>query len=98
MMASFRTALTEARHAATTAVGDLALEQNLAPVRKGARVIREIAWRLREIGADGRICDLINSQIGVIESAAGKLKRRRSRGRLAWGLRADRRENRKLRR
>jgi hypothetical protein len=73
MMASFRTALTEARHAATTAVGDLALEQNLAPVRKGARVIREIAWRLREIGADGRICDLIDSQIGVIESAAGKL-------------------------
>ena len=73
MLASFRAALTEARHAATTAVGDLALEQNLAPVRKGARVIREIAWRLREIGADGRICDLINSQIGVIESAAGKL-------------------------
>ena len=73
MMASFRAALTEARHAATTAVGDLALEQNLAPVRKGARVIREIAWRLREIGADGRICDLIDSQVGVIESAAGKL-------------------------
>ena len=73
MMASFRTALSEARHAATTAVGDLALEQNLAPVRKGARVIREIAWRLREIGADGRICDLVNSQVGVIESAAGKL-------------------------
>ena len=73
MMASFRTALSEARHAATTAVGDLALEQNLAPARKGARVIREIAWRLREIGADGRICDLINSQVGVIESAAGKL-------------------------
>ena len=73
MMASFRTALSEARHAATTAVGDLALEQNLAPARKGARVIREIAWRLREIGADGRICDLIDSQVGVIESAAGKL-------------------------
>jgi hypothetical protein len=73
MLASFRAALTEARHAATTAVGDLALEQNLAPMRKGARVIREIAWRLREIGADGRICDLIDSQIGVIESAAGKL-------------------------
>jgi hypothetical protein len=73
MLASFRAALNEARQAATTAVGDLALEQNLAPVRKGARVIREIAWRLREIGADGRICDLIDSQVGVIESAAGKL-------------------------
>jgi hypothetical protein len=72
-LASFRAALTEARHAATNAVGDLALEQNLAPVRKGARVIREIAWRLREIGADGRICDLIDSQVVVVESAAGKL-------------------------
>ena len=41
----------------------LALEQKLAPVRKGARVIREIAWRLREIGNDGRICDLIDSQV-----------------------------------
>jgi hypothetical protein len=73
MLTSFRDALTEARHAATTAVGDLALEQNLAPVRKGARVVREIAWRLREIGADGRICDLIDSQVLVIENAAGKL-------------------------
>ena len=73
LLASFRAALTEARQAATTAVGDLALEQNLAPVRKGARVVREIAWRLREIGADGRICDLIDSQVLVIENAAGKL-------------------------
>jgi hypothetical protein len=73
LLASFRAALSEARHDATTAVGDLALEQNLAPVRKGARVVREIAWRLREIGADGRICDLIDSQVLVIENAAGKL-------------------------
>jgi hypothetical protein len=72
-LASFRAALTEARDAATNAVGDLALEQNLAPVRKGARVIREIAWRLREIGADSRICDLIDSQVVVVESAAGNL-------------------------
>src|SRR6202046_2914281 len=72
-LASFRAALTEARHAATNAVGDLALEQNLAPVRKGARVIREIAWRLREIGADGRICDLIDSQAGSIKRAAAKI-------------------------
>jgi hypothetical protein len=72
-LTSFRTALAEARGAAQAAVGDLALEQNLAPVRKGARVIREIAWRLREIGADGRICDLIDQQVAAIEGAAGKL-------------------------
>src|ERR1700734_3416655 len=72
-LASFRAALSEARHAATNAVGDLALEQNLAPVRKGARVIREIAWRLREIGADGRICDLIDSQVSAIEAGCGRI-------------------------
>jgi hypothetical protein len=72
-LASFRAALAEARAAATAALGDLALEQNLAPVRKGARVIREIAWRLREIGADGRICDLIDSQLSAIEGAAARL-------------------------
>jgi hypothetical protein len=65
--------LIQARDAAQAALADLALEQNLAPVRKGARVIREIAWRLREIGADGRICDLIDSQVGAIEGAAGRM-------------------------
>jgi hypothetical protein len=72
-LASLRTALAQAREATGTAMGELALEENLAPVRKGARVIREIAWRLREIGADGRICDLIDSQVGAIEGAAARL-------------------------
>jgi hypothetical protein len=49
------------------------LEENLAPVRKGARVIREISWRLREIGADGRICDLIDSQVSAIQGACGQI-------------------------
>jgi hypothetical protein len=72
-LASLRTALAEARKAASAAMGELALEENLAPVRKGARVIREIAWRLREIGADSRICDLIDSQVGAIEGASARL-------------------------
>jgi hypothetical protein len=71
-LVGIRAALDEARAAARAALGDLALEENLAPVRKGARVIREIAWRLREIGADGRICDLIDSQVDAIEGACGK--------------------------
>jgi hypothetical protein len=36
-------------------------------------VIREIAWRLREIGNDGRICDLIDSQVSVIEAGAQEI-------------------------
>ena len=72
-LVAIKAALVAARAAATAALGDLALEENLAPARKGARVIREIAWRLREIGADGRICDLIDSQVDAIEGACGKI-------------------------
>src|SRR6202142_2777051 len=72
-LAAIKASLAEARATAATAMGELGLEENLAPVRKGARVIREIAWRLREIGADARICDLIDSQVGAIEGACGKV-------------------------
>src|SRR5271154_1484755 len=37
-------ALDEAKATASAALDGLALEQALAPVRKGARVIREISW------------------------------------------------------
>jgi hypothetical protein len=66
-------AVDEARAAASVAIDDLALEETLAPVRKGARVIREIAWRWREIGTDGRICDLIDSQADAIEAGCGQI-------------------------
>ena len=70
---AIRLAVDEARAAASAAFDSLALEENLVPVRKGARVIREIAWRWREIGADGRICDLLDSQVGAIEGACGQI-------------------------
>ena len=59
--------------AAAAAIDGLALEQHLAPMRKGARVIREISWRWREIGADGRICDLLDSQVSAIEASCGEI-------------------------
>jgi len=66
-------AVDEARAAAAGAIDSLALEETLVPVRKGARVIREIAWRWREIGTDGRICDLIDSQANAIEAGCGQI-------------------------
>ena len=72
-MASIRHAIETAQASAVEALDALALNERLAPVRKGARVIREIAWRLREIGNDGRICDLINSQVSVIEKGAEQI-------------------------
>src|SRR6202171_554486 len=73
VLAAIRGAVGAAQISAIEALDALALEQKLAPVRKGARVIREIAWRLREIGNDGRICDLIDSQVAVIEAGAGEI-------------------------
>jgi hypothetical protein len=72
-LAAMRGAVEAAQQSAAEALDSLALEQRLAPVRKGARVLREIAWRLREIGNDGRICDLIDSQVAVIELGAEQI-------------------------
>src|SRR5204862_7673190 len=72
-MAAIRNAVEAAQAAAIEALDGLALNEQLAPVRKGARVLREIAWRLREIGNDGRICDLIDSQVSVIEKGAEQI-------------------------
>jgi hypothetical protein len=66
-------AVEQARTAASAALDRIALEAALTPVRKGIRVIREISWRWREIGADGRICDLIDSQIGAIEAGCDQI-------------------------
>jgi hypothetical protein len=68
-LSAIRSLVEAAEESAFEALDSLALEKRLAPVRKGARVLREIAWRLREIGNDGRICDLIDSQVTVIEKS-----------------------------
>jgi hypothetical protein len=82
-LAAIRRAVDEAYAAATVAVEGLALEESLAPIRKGARIIREISWRWREIGADGRICDLLDSQVGAIEGACGQVSSADAKGALS---------------
>src|SRR5262249_13352977 len=70
---SIRNAVARAEGAAATAFDGQQLEQNLAPIRKGMRIIKEISWRGREIGADGRICDLIDSQVAAIDTACNQI-------------------------
>jgi hypothetical protein len=72
-LAAIRGALDRAEDKAARTLDGSALEESLAPIRKGARIIKEISWRWREIGADGRICDLIDSQIAAIETGCGKI-------------------------
>jgi hypothetical protein len=72
-LAAIRVAVDEARTAASAAVGTAALDQSLAPIRSGAQVIRETLLRLREIGADGRIYDLMDSQVSAIEAGCSQI-------------------------
>ncbi|WP_426527557.1 hypothetical protein [Bradyrhizobium sp. McL0615] len=81
-LAAIRSSVEAAEESAVEALDSLALEQRLAPVRKGARVLREIAWRLREIGNDGRICDLIDSQVTVIEKGTDQFSSQEARAAL----------------
>jgi hypothetical protein len=67
-LVAIKSAVEQARISALTALDNHMLEEALAPIRKGARIVKEIAWRWREIGADPRICDLLDSQVGAIEA------------------------------
>jgi hypothetical protein len=70
-LAAIRQAVDEARAAA--ALGGMAIEESLAPIREGAQVIRETLLRLREIGVGGRIYDLMDSQVSAIEAGCGQI-------------------------
>ncbi len=72
-LAAIRTTLEEAQAAANSGLEGLASEEALAPINRAVRIIREISWRWRETGADGRICDILDSQIAAIEASAGQL-------------------------
>jgi hypothetical protein len=72
-LAAIRGAVDEAAARASTALTGLELTEKLAPIHKGARIIKEISWRWREIGADGRICDLIDSQLTAIEASCTQI-------------------------
>jgi hypothetical protein len=71
VLAAIREAVDEARAAA--ALGGAAVDQSLAPIRKGAQVIHETLSRLREIGVGGRIYDLMDSQVSAIEAGCSQI-------------------------
>ncbi|MBH5368801.1 hypothetical protein [Bradyrhizobium glycinis] len=72
-LVEIRRAIREAETIAFAAFDPGAIEACLAPIPRGVRIIKEISWRWREIGADGRICDLIDSQLASIEAACGQI-------------------------
>jgi hypothetical protein len=72
-LVEIRRAIREAETIAIAAFDPAAIETSLAPISRGIRIIKEISWRWREIGADGRICDLIDSQLASIEAACAQV-------------------------
>jgi hypothetical protein len=69
LIAAVNSILTAARAAVEAALTNPATGDALTPARKSARIIREIAWGLRESGADGRICGLLDAQVAAIDAA-----------------------------
>lgn len=72
-LVEIRRAIREAETIAMVAFDPAAIGASVGPIQRGVRIIREISWRWREIGADGRICDLIDSQLTAIEAACGQV-------------------------
>lgn len=91
-LVAIRRAVEDAESAAGKAFDPAAFEASLAPIPRGVRIIKEISWRWREIGADGRICDLIDSQLASIEAACARVSAIDPRGDLkaAFDLLKDR--------
>jgi hypothetical protein len=75
-LAAIRSSLDEARIVAAKTFDIQSRNDAIAPLQKGVRIIREISWRWREIGGDGRICDLLDSQAVAIENAVTQLATR----------------------
>src|SRR5437868_4746764 len=71
--AAIRGAVDQASASISATLDGLGIAEKLAPIRKGARIVKEISWRWREIGADGRICDLLDSQVGAIEAGCEQI-------------------------
>jgi hypothetical protein len=68
-MGKIRSIVSDSKASAAAAMATPIAEDVLTAAREGARIIREIAWTLRECGADTRICDLLDTQIKAIDAS-----------------------------
>ena len=73
-LVAIRDAIREAETIAIAVFDPAAIEASLAPIPRGLRIIEEMSWRWREIGAEGRICDLIDLQLTSIEAACVQIR------------------------
>jgi len=75
ILATISDIVDQATEVAASAADGLAIDDRLAPIHRGARILKEISWRWREIGAESRICDSIESQVDAIQESCSQLAR-----------------------
>lgn len=75
-LAAIKASVAEAKATAAASFDKRIMNDTLVPIEKGVRIIREISWRWREIGGDSRICDILDSQAGVIDAVYEQLAAR----------------------
>jgi hypothetical protein len=73
ILATISNVVDEASEVAASAVAGFAIDDRLAPIHRGVRILKEISWRWREIGAESRICDSIESQVEAIQDSCSQL-------------------------
>ncbi len=73
LLARVECILREVRASIIAILGEPVEAEGLTPFRRNARIIQEIAWGLRESGADVRICDLLDGQVRSINAASNAL-------------------------
>lgn len=65
---AIRGIIDDARSAAAQTFVSADQHPAVTAAREGARIVREVAWTLRECGADVRICDLLDAQVAAIDA------------------------------
>jgi hypothetical protein len=65
----------QATEMAASAADGLTIDDRLAPIHRGAMILKEISWRWREIGTESRVCDSIESQVDAIQESCSQLAR-----------------------
>ncbi len=76
LLATIAQAVNRAEQLVAGTADSVAIHNRLAPIRRGAWMLKEICWRWREMGIDPMLCDAIDCQIAAIEGSCNELAAR----------------------
>src|SRR5438874_5243536 len=65
--------IADARRRILEALPKSDIKRATEPIQRAAGVLREVAWTLREAGADTRVCDMLDEQAKTIADSCARL-------------------------